>query len=44
MCIVSWGWDGYTSSTPHVGVAQLVRQHLQLVSVKMVVIPEDVVM
>jgi len=41
--VVGRGRDGDRSGTAHVGVAQLVGQLLQLVSLKPVVIPENVV-
>jgi len=41
--VVGRGWDGHGSGAPDVGVAQLVCEDLQLVSVEAVVIPKDVV-
>ena len=43
MCVVGRGGDGDGPGAPDVGVAQLVGQLLQLVSVEMVIIPEDVI-
>ena len=43
MCIVSWGWDRNAPGAANIGVAQLVGELLQLVSVEMVIIPEHVV-
>lgn len=44
MCIVSGGGDGDTAGTADIGVTQLVGQGLELVRVKPVVVPKDVVM
>ena len=41
--VVGRGGDGDGPGAPDVGVAQLVGQLLQLVSVEMVIIPEDVI-
>ena len=41
--VVSRGRDGDGPGAPDVGVAQLVGQLLQLVSIEMIIIPEDVV-
>ena len=41
--VVGGGGDGDGARAPHVGVAQLVGQLLKLVSVEVVVIPEDVI-
>ena len=41
--VVGGGGDGDGARAPHVGVAQLVGQLLELVSVEVVVIPEDVI-
>ena len=41
--VVGGGGDGDGARAPHVGVAQLVSQLLELVSVEVVVIPEDVI-
>ena len=43
MCVVSGRGYGHGAGTPHVCVAQLVRQHLQLVRVEVVVVPQHVV-
>ena len=43
MGVVGRGGDGHGARAPHVGVAQLVRQDLQLVRVEAVVIPQHVV-
>ena len=43
MSVVCWGGDGDRACAPDVGVTQLVGQLLQFVSVKVVIIPEDVV-
>ena len=43
MSVVCGGWDGDRPGAPHVGVAQLVGQLLQLVGIEMIVVPEDVV-
>jgi len=43
MSIVGWGWDGDGSGAPDVGVAQLIGQLLQFISLKPVIIPEYVV-
>ena len=43
MGVVGRGGDGDGASAPDVGVAQLVGQLLQLVSIEMIIIPEDVV-
>lgn len=43
MCIVGRCRDGHTTSTPHVGVAQLVRQNLQFIRREVVVIPQYMV-
>lgn len=41
--IVSRRWDGDGAGTPDVRVAELIRQALELVGVKVVVVPEDVI-
>ena len=41
--VVGGGWDGDTPGAPGVGVAQLVSQLLELIRVKVVIIPENVV-
>ena len=41
--IVGGGWVGHAAGTADVGVAQLVRQALQLVSCELVVVPQHVV-
>ena len=43
MSIVSWSWDGDRPGAPDIGVTQLIGQLLQLISVKMVVIPQDMI-
>ena len=43
VCVVGGGGDGDGARAPNVGVAQLVSQLLELVSVEVVVIPEDVI-
>ena len=43
MGVVRRGGDGDGASAPDVGVAQLVGQLLQLVSIEMIIIPKDVV-
>ena len=43
MSVVCGCWDRDRPGAPHVGVAQLVGQLLQLVGIEMIVVPEDVV-
>ena len=43
MSVVCWSWDGDGPCAPHIGVAQLVGQLLQLVSIEMIVVPEDMI-
>ena len=43
MSVVSGGGDGDGAGAADVGVAQLICQLLQLVSIKVIIIPEDVV-
>lgn len=42
--VVSRGWDGDRAGAAHVGMAQLVREDLQLICGEPVVIPKHVVM
>lgn len=42
--VVCRGWDGDRAGAAHVGMAQLVREDLQLIRGEPVVIPEHVVM
>lgn len=44
MGVISWRWDGDGPGAAHVGVAQLVGEHLQLIRREVVVVPEHVVM
>jgi len=43
MGIVGWGWNGHTPRTTDVRVTELIGQTLELIRIKMVVIPEDMV-
>ena len=43
VCIVCWRWDGHTARTADVRVTQLVRQHLNLIGVEVVVVPENMI-
>ena len=43
MGIVGWRWDADGASAAHVGVAELVGELLQLIGIKVVVIPQHVV-
>jgi len=43
MGIVGWCWDADRTSAAHVGVAELVGELLQLIGIKVVVIPQHVV-
>jgi len=44
VCVVGRRRDGHAACTAYVRVAQLVGQHLQLVRVELIVVPQDVVM
>lgn len=41
--VVRWRRNGDAASTAYISVTQLIRQHLQLVGVEVVVIPEDMI-
>lgn len=41
--VVSRGWDADGASAAHIGVAELVGELLQLIGIKVVVIPQHVV-
>ena len=43
VCVVGRRRDGDRTGAAHVGVAQLVGEHLQLIGSEMVVVPEDMV-
>lgn len=43
MSVVGGRWDRHRSRTPDIRVAQLIRQALQLIRVKVVVVPQHVI-
>ena len=43
MCVVGRCRDAHTARAAHVRVTQLIRQHLQLVGVEVIVVPQHVV-
>ena len=43
MSVVCWRRDGDRPGAPHICVTQLIGELLQLVSIKVIVVPEDVV-
>lgn len=43
MGVVGGCWDGHGPSTSDVGVTQLVGQHLELVSVEVIIVPQYMV-
>ena len=44
MSIISWSWNGDTSGTTNICMAQLVCELLEFISVKVIIIPKYVVM
>jgi len=43
MSVVRGRWNGHAAGTAHVRVTQLIRQHLKVIRIEVIVVPEDMI-